>query len=140
MEPRRILIVANQTALGPHLKEAVLKKIQEGPAVFTLVVPASAPSDHVWTEAEIQAGAHERLHEALQALREVGAEIQGVVGDKSPIYAITDALVERPHDEIIVSTFPPGVSRWLRQDLPHRIERVFRLPTTHVVAQPAMKA
>ena len=37
-------------------------------------------------------------------------------------------------DEIILSTLPPGVSRWLKQDLPHRVERDFNLPVTHVIA------
>jgi hypothetical protein len=35
-------------------------------------------------------------------------------------------------DEIIVSTLPAPVSRWLRLDLAHRLERRFHLPVTHV--------
>ncbi len=42
-----------------------------------------------------------------------------------------------PFDEIIVSTLPPGLSRWLRQDLPHRIRRTFELPMYLVVAKEA---
>jgi hypothetical protein len=139
MEPRRILIVANQTAGGAHLKEVVRKKMEEGPCVFKLLVPASPPDDHTWTDGEIEAAAKQRLAEALEGLREIGAEIEGFVGDHRPIHAITDALMEDPHDEIIVSTLPVGVSRWLKQDLPHRVERVFRLPTMHVVSEPAKK-
>lgn len=137
MEPRRILIVANQTAGGSHLKNAVRKRMEEGPSRFTLLVPASPPGDHVWTEGEAQASAEKRMGEALAGLRELGAEVDGVIGDPRPIHAITDVLVEHAHDEIILSTLPVGISRWLKQDLPHRVERVFRLPITHVVAQPA---
>jgi hypothetical protein len=36
-------------------------------------------------------------------------------------------------DEIILSTLPAGPSRWLRQDLPHRLARVTRIPVTHVI-------
>lgn len=140
MEPRRVLIVANQTAGGSHLKQVVQKKLEEGPAVFTLLVPSTRPPDVVWTEGQAHAAAEERMREAVQGLREVGAEVEGVVGDHRPIHAITDVLVENPHDEIIVSTLPVGVSRWLKQDLPHRVERVFKLPTTHVVAEPAKRA
>lgn len=140
MEPRRILIVASHTAGGAHLKDVVRKRMEEGPSVFTLLVPATPPPDVIWTEGQAHRGAEERMRDALQGLREVGAEVEGVVGDKRPIHAITDVLVEHPHDEIIVSTFPIGVSRWLKQDLPHRVERVFRLPTTHVVAEPAEKS
>jgi hypothetical protein len=39
----------------------------------------------------------------------------------------------------VVSTLPLGVSRWLKQDLPHRAERQFRLPVTHIEAEPAAK-
>lgn len=139
MEPRRFLIVANQTAGGSHLKQVVRKKIEEGPSVFTLLVPASTP-DGTWSEGQVQAAAEERLRQALDGLREIGAEVEGVVGDHRPIHAIADTLAEQqPFEEIIVSTLPVGASRWLKQDLPHRIERVFRLPTTHVVAEPAEK-
>lgn len=140
MEPRRILIVANQTAGGSHLRQAVRKRIEEGPCVFTLLVPSTAPPEVVWTEGQAHAAAEERMREAVEGLREVGAEVQGVVGVQRPIHAITDVLVENPHDEIIVSTLPVGISRWVKQDLPHRVERVFRLPTTHVVAEHAEKA
>ena len=139
MEPRRVLIVANQTAAGSHLKQAVKKRLEEGPAVFTLLVPASAPSSGAWSEGQARAAAEERMQEGVTGLKEIGAEVEGLVGDHRPIHAITDALVAQPHDEIIVSTFPSGSSRWLKQDLPHRVERVFRLPTTHVIAQPALK-
>ena len=37
-------------------------------------------------------------------------------------------------DEIILVTFPPGISRWLGQDLPHRLQKRFDLPVTHLVA------
>jgi len=140
MEPRRILIVANQTAGGSHLKQVVRKKIEEGPSVFTLLVPASH-TDGSWSEGQVHAAAEDRMNEALAGLREVGAKVEGIVGDHRPIHAIADTLAEQPQfEEIIVSTLPVGVSRWLKQDLPHRVERVFRLPTTHVVAEPAEKA
>ena len=141
METRRILIVANQTAGGDHLKSAVARRVSEGPCVFTLLVPASPPADHgSWTEGQMRSLAEERMREAVDGLRASGADVTGVVGDPRPIHAITDALVEQPHDEIILSTFPVGISRWLKQDLPHRVERTFRLPVTHVVAEPALKS
>ena len=43
-------------------------------------------------------------------------------------------LLREQFDEIILSTLPPGVSRWLKQDLPHRVERDFSLPVSHVIA------
>jgi hypothetical protein len=35
---------------------------------------------------------------------------------------------------IILFTLPPGLSRWLHQDLPRRVARRFGLPVRHVVA------
>lgn len=138
VELRRILIVANQTAGGEHLKAVVQRLLAEGSCVFTLLVPASPPADHgTWTEGQMRALAEQRMKDAVEGLRAAGAQVEGVVGDPRPIHAITDVLVEHPHDEIILSTFPVGISRWLKQDLPHRVERTFRLPVTHVVAQPA---
>lgn len=46
-------------------------------------------------------------------------------------------LAARDFDEVIVSTLPPGASRWLRLDLLHRVERRFDLPVTHVVGEAA---
>jgi len=52
--------------------------------------------------------------------------------------AIRDAMLNRPpFDEIVLSTLPPGLSRWLRQDLPHRIARTFELPMSTVTARAA---
>jgi hypothetical protein len=36
-----------------------------------------------------------------------------------------------------VSTFPPGLSRWLKGELPNQLRRRTRLPVHHVVATPA---
>jgi cell pole-organizing protein PopZ len=73
---------------------------------------------------------------ALERFRKLGAEAQGEVGDERPLEAIADAVREEAFDEIILSTLPPGLSRWLRQDLPHRVERTFDVEVTHVVAEP----
>ena len=35
-------------------------------------------------------------------------------------------------DEIIVSTLPRRLSRWMAMDLPHRIRRATNLPVTHI--------
>jgi len=140
VDPRRILIVANQTAGGAHLKELVRERMTEAASVFTLLVPATPGADHLtWTEGEAKAIATERLNEALTSLRGIGAEVEGVVGDPRPLSAIGDVLLERPHDEIVLSTLPIGTSRWLKQDLPHRVERQFGLPVTHIVSEPVTK-
>jgi len=129
MEPRRILLVANQTAGGAELKREIRRCMSEGPCVFTLVVPATPPSE----QGEARDIARGRMESAITKMRQMGAEITGVVGDASPVLAINDVLIEQPCDEIILSTLPPGMSRWLKRDLPHRVEQRFRLPVTTVI-------
>jgi cell pole-organizing protein PopZ len=134
---RRYLVVANQTLGGEHLAEKVRACLAAGPSTFHIVVPATQPHEHaVWTEGEARAIAAQRLERALARFRDLGAEAEGEIGDEAPLQAIADAVRERTFDEIILSTFPPGLSRWLRQDLPHRVERTFDVTVTHLVGEP----
>lgn len=138
MEPKRVLVVANQTSAGSALRAEMLRRVQQGAHVFTLVVPATAPADHlVWTDEEAIDVARRHLDAALSGLREEGVEITGRIGDASPMLAIADAVSTDSYEEIILSTLPAGASRWLKQDLPQRVERRFALPLTVVIAQPA---
>lgn len=134
---RRYLVMANQTLGGEHLARKVQEILQGGPARFHIVVPATPPQEQAtWTEGAAVAIAQERLEKALARFRELGAEAEGEVGDPDPIQAIRDALTDGSFDEIILSTLPAGISRWLKLDLPHRVEKHFDLPVTHVEATP----
>jgi hypothetical protein len=73
-----------------------------------------------------------RLEEALPMLEEAaGSEVTGEIGTADPLAAIMDAVHDRGFDEIILSTLPRRVSRWLRVDLPSKA-RGLGLPVTHV--------
>jgi hypothetical protein len=133
---RHVLVVAHQTAATPPLLEAVRERAARGDAHFHLVVPASAhglhrvvdPEDNGMTEAE------DALHAALPLLTEAaGSEVTGEIGDGQPLSAIADAVNRDPFDEIIVSTLPHRVSRWLKLDLVSKA-RGLGLPVTHVEA------
>ena len=63
-----------------------------------------------------------------------GAISTGSIGDPDPVLAAVEALPRDRFDEIVVSTLPPGLSRWIRQDIPHRLARRTDLPVRHVVA------
>lgn len=130
------LVVANQTLGGEHLIDKVRECVSAGSCSFYVVVPATVPADHLWTEGEVQAKARSRLDRALARFRELGAEAAGEVGDPNPILAIEDAIRGRAIDEIILSTLPPGPSKWLKLDLPHRVREHFGLPVSHVVGDP----
>ena len=139
---RRYLVVANQTLLGDQLLVRIRECLDAGPCQFHLVVPATHARDGmVWTEGHDRAVAVQRLQEGLERFRALGADVVGEVGDERPIDAIRDVMLHAsPFDEIILSTLPPGLSRWLHQDLPHRIQRMYSTPLTVVVGARAVAA
>jgi hypothetical protein len=103
-------------------------------------VPVRHPRGHAWTDGEVDAAARKRLDEGLDAFRAAGIEVTGEVGDANPVYAAGVAMRARPDVTwagIIVSTLPPGVSRWLGLDVVSRIEYEYELPVTHLVADAA---
>ena len=131
------LIVANQTLGGAELLDKVNELASAGPSEFYLVVPATAPKEHLtWTEGEARTIATRRLEEGLNRLRAAGVKIEGEVGDGSPLLAVDDALRHRNVDHVVVCTLPIGMSRWLKMSLPNRIERKHKVPVTHLVIQP----
>ena len=130
---RRYLVVANQTLGGPHLL-SLLRELARKPATFHVLVPASPPADHLWTESEARAVARKRLEIALERFKALGAqEVTGEVGDPRPLQAIEDAMEREPFDEIVLSTLPPKLSRWLKLDLIHRVESTYEVPVRHVI-------
>jgi len=136
MDPRQILVVANQTACGDELLELVKTRMSSDPCHFTLLVPATPPHEHAtWTEGEAHSIAHRRMDEALARFRAEGAAADGIVGDANPVRAIDDVMINRTFDEIILSTLPSGVSRWLKLDLPHRVEQRFEVPVTTLISE-----
>jgi hypothetical protein len=132
---RSYVIVANRTIGGEHLVEKVRECLASGPCRFHLVVPIELPPGQNWTEGEVLDEAQKRLEAAASRFRELGADVDGEVGDSNPIQALDDAMLRGSYDEIILSTLPPGPSRWLKLDLPHRAAGHFSIPVTHVVGE-----
>jgi hypothetical protein len=122
VDPARVLVIAHKTAATPALLDAVRKRAERGSALFHLLVPAAADGDHV-------------LALALPLMDEAaGRQIEGSVSVyQDPMDAVEEALRERDFDEIILSTLPRSVSRWLHIDLPHRVAHL-GLPVTTVTA------
>ena len=133
----KYLIVANQTLATDQLTDKIRQLCAEGPCTFHVVVPATHAKDHAsYTEGHDHALAETRLEAALERFRSIGAEADGEVGDAKAFLAVRDCLLaDGTYDGVIVSTLPLGISRWLKQDLPHRLERTFGLPITVLTGQ-----
>ena len=140
--PARVLVVAHRTAATPQLLEAVRERAQAGPATFTLLVPRVAHGLHriVDPEDTDDTEAHMVLELALPLIEEAaGAPVEGKIGDANPSDAIHDAMNIDGYDEIIISTLPARVSRWLHADLPSKLTPL-GVPITTVVAKSARAA
>lgn len=136
---RSYLVVGNQTLAGAELTAAIAERIRSGsPAHFHVVVPATPIQDgFTWDEDKAYAAAQDRLDTTLTSLRAMGAEASGEVGHKDPVEAARDAMRGHPVDEVILSTLPSGISRWLGQDAPSRLKAAVSVPVVVVTAAPA---
>jgi hypothetical protein len=137
-----VLVVAHQTAATQPLLDAVKERAAGGEATFHLVVPrqphglAKVLDPEEYGEEE----AKRVLDDALPKLSAVvGHEVSGSIGDSEPLAAIQDAINMGDYDEVIISTLPLGISRWLRLDLISKA-RALGLPVTHVLAPGGVEA
>ena len=124
--PRRVLLVGNKTLGHPGIAEALQPQVVPGGRLHVHVVAPIGPLD--------EDGAAARLEAQLAALRAMGCTADGEVLGARPVAAVRQALRQGPYDEIILTTLPPGLSAWLRIDAGARIERLSRIPVTHVIA------
>jgi len=141
---RRCLIIANQTLGGAQLVEAVQERIAREAHEFYVVVPAtplrdqelgagSFPDSAPSPQERAYALARQRLDRAVRQISDLGGTADGEVGDADAFEAARLAADRFAAHEVIVSTLPLGLSRWLRGNLPARIERALDLPVVRIV-------
>jgi hypothetical protein len=133
----RVLVVANRTAATPALLDAVRERAARGACTFTLLVPHTASGLHrlVDPEDQGQSEAEATVELAVPLLEQAaGGPVESLIGDAEPLAAIQDAINIHGFDEIIVSTLPTRVSKWLKLDLPSKVSGL-GLPVTTVTAK-----
>jgi hypothetical protein len=133
----RVLVVANKTAATPALLDAVRERAARGPCTFTLLVPNPAHGLHsvVDPEDQTQTEAEATIELALPLIeRAAGCQCDSMIGVPFPLDAVQDAVNVHGFDEIIISTLPTRVSKWLHLDLPRKVAAL-GLPVTTVTAQ-----
>src|SRR5688572_18525514 len=119
----RVLIVANRPASTPRLIDAVRNRAEASPCELALLAPDVTDRTAAdWT-----------LETGQRLLRPAApGRVEGPVGGPDPFESVKDAVREGNFDEIIISTLPRRVSKWLRRDLIRRVEGL-GLPVTVVV-------
>jgi hypothetical protein len=125
-----VLVIANETVLGTQLLDRIRERAAQGSASFLLISPQSDPTQGAHPEAE------RRLRRALSELRGEGIDAHGQVAHPDPFEAAMEAIREERVDEIIVSTFAPERSGWLRRDLVERLRNETKVPVEHVMPKP----
>jgi hypothetical protein len=139
--PTRVLIVAHKTAATPALLEAVRERAARGPCRFTLLVPTPAHGLHrvVDPEDNDRGEAEAVLEAALPKLEfAAGTPVAGLIGAPAPLTAVMDAVNLHGFDEVMVSTLPARISRWLHLDLPAKITGL-GLPVTTITPKETVK-
>lgn len=148
----RCLVVANQTLGGAAMQRAVRSRIEAGRAEFFVVVPMVEPAhETAWIPADPAFGvvladdienaverarirSQRRLERMLERIRDSGGAADGEIGDSDPVLAARDVIERLDIDEVILSTLPAGLSRWIRMDVPSRLERAVEMPVEVVEA------
>jgi hypothetical protein len=140
-ESSRVLVVANQTAESEELLAALKARADEGPAEFTVLVPAT-PHGAAWAANMFadkgRAEAEDHMNSMVERLRATGLNVKAAkVGDPDALAAVCDETNFNEYDELIVSTLPLHVSKWLKLDLPSKAKAATGLPVMHVTAEAA---
>jgi biopolymer transport protein ExbD len=119
------LVVANQTIEDQHLLDLIKERAADQRHRFVVIMP----------QGEGQAGdPYERLAHVLQRLEQEGVDAVGQVVHPDPFTAIQNAVQWYPVDDIIISTFAPERSGWLRSDLVERVRSATGKPVEHSIA------
>lgn len=150
----RHLVIANQTLGGDQLVQRLEQRIARGRAEFHVLVPMTEPEQETseWAASDPMFGierarptedaidvarkrSNRRLNLMIERISSLGGTADGELGDPDPVRAAQQVLDREDFDEVIVSTLPPGLSRWLKMDLPSRISRVANCPVVVVEAE-----
>ncbi len=134
----RYLVTANRTLSSPELLAALAERAAaDRESTFHLLVPEyHGGLGLTYTDTRARAVARQNLEEAQARFAAAGLTTTGEVGEASPVEAVATVLEREgsdAFDAVIVSTLPPGVSRWLGLDAPTQIRRRCGIEVIHLI-------
>ncbi len=139
------LVIAHQTAESYELRKALLERVKgDSRAEFTLLVPITYAGFLISPGEEdalrVVSRARRVGEAAARSLIVAGVNVcRIIVGDELPLIALEEELQDHPdeYQEIIFSTLPESLSRWLRMDQLRQAEQRFGLTVSHVICAPS---
>ncbi len=134
----RVLVVANRTLQGEELAASLRHRATDGSEVRIVAPILVSRARYLASDVDKEvAEAHQRLAAALAWAHSEGLEASGKVGDPNvALGAIEDELRLFAADEVLISTYPPGMSNWLETDIVKRLRDELDIPVTHVIVEP----
>jgi hypothetical protein len=128
------LVLANQTAASPELRERLFALAEEGPRRFIVVIPQDS------RDGNAVKAASDRLRGLLQSLEEHDLVAAGNIGDPDPYTAAMNALQFFRISEVVVSTLPEDTSKWVADKLVDRLRSSANVPVEHIESRATQPA
>ncbi|MEE9415596.1 MAG: chloride channel protein [Acidimicrobiales bacterium] len=121
----RCLVVGNKSLGGEAVMAEISARVAGDSRLrFHVIVPLAAGGS--------LSLAREQLEMQLGLIDELGATASGEVGDADPLAAIEGAIAREPASGIVLSTLPPGESRWHRSKIPEGLPGRIDVPSVVV--------
>jgi hypothetical protein len=124
---RLVVVVGNHTLLADNLRDRLLAVVAGGDVDIHVVVP-------VRSDDELDIGFW-RGRALAERIVEPGIELTVDVGIDEPVKLVQKAVHGAHIDQIIVSTLPEGVSRWLHADVAGHLHHALNVPVEVVLAE-----
>lgn len=133
-----VLVVANRTLHGAELRAELHRRAASGSELHIVAPILCSRIHYVASDVDRELlEARDRLSTALGWAQAEGLAVTGKVGDvNAALGAIEDELRQHGADEVIISTYPRGMSNWLETGIVDRLRDELDVPVTHVVVQP----
>jgi hypothetical protein len=136
--PLRLLVVAQASLAAPVVRDRIRELVGGRAASAFVVAPALASSGLDLAAGQIDEDierARQRLEESARALRELGIEAEGEVGDSDPSMALEDGLRRFEADQVVIAARKGEGERFLESDTLQKTPSDLGKPITQILVE-----